>query len=90
MSTADTTIADADTAIAATRADIDALDAELIDLLDRRRALSDSVQQTRVAAGGVRIELGREREILDTYHAALGRPGVELATAVLRVCRGTR
>jgi chorismate mutase len=41
-------------------------------------------------AGGTRVELGRERVILDTYRTGLGPHGPQLADAVLQVCRGTR
>jgi chorismate mutase len=41
-------------------------------------------------AGGTRVELGRERVILETYRAALGPNGPALADAVLQVCRGRR
>lgn len=67
---------------------IDELDAAVLRLLGERRELSRRVQNARVAAGGVRIELDRERQIIDTYREALGPPGVPLATALLRVCRG--
>ena len=72
------------------REQIDEVDREILALLGRRQALSRRVQETRVAAGGVRIELNRERQILATYGAALGSHGVALATAVLRTCRGGR
>jgi chorismate mutase len=39
-------------------------------------------------AGGTRVELGRERVILDTYRRGLGPQGPNLADAVLQVCRG--
>ena len=41
-------------------------------------------------AGGTRVQLGRERVIMDAYRAALGHNGPNLADAVLGVCRGTR
>ncbi len=41
-------------------------------------------------AGGTRVELGRERVVLDTYRSALGADGPLLGDAILRVCRGAR
>jgi hypothetical protein len=41
-------------------------------------------------AGGTRVELGRERAILDHYRSVLGSDGAALGEAVLRVCRGAR
>jgi chorismate mutase len=41
-------------------------------------------------AGGTRVELGRERVILETYRSALGSHGPALADSVLQVCRGAR
>jgi hypothetical protein len=41
-------------------------------------------------AGGTRVELGRERVVLDTYRNSLGADGLQLGDAVLRVCRGAR
>jgi chorismate mutase len=72
------------------RSQIDDVDQAILTLLATRRGLSRQVQDARVAAGGVRIELNRERQILTTYGAALGSHGVALATAVLRSCRGGR
>jgi chorismate mutase len=41
-------------------------------------------------AGGTRIELGRERAIIDHYRKALGSEGSAVGEAVLRACRGAR
>jgi chorismate mutase len=41
-------------------------------------------------AGGTRVQLGRERVILEVYRDALGAQGPHLADAVLQVCRGNR
>jgi chorismate mutase len=46
------------------------------------------VQTARIAAGGPRLSLTREMEILDRYRAALGRPGTEIAMLMLELCRG--
>jgi hypothetical protein len=41
-----------------------------------------------VGAGGTRMELSRERVVLDHYRRELGARGAALGEAVLRVCRG--
>lgn len=81
--------ADLDSFISDLRRRIDGLDATLVGLLLERQALSRQIQAARVAAGGVRVELARERAVLDTYGRGLGTEGTALATAVLRACRGS-
>jgi chorismate mutase len=70
------------------RSQIDAIDAGIARLVAERARLSRRVQTARIAAGGVRIELSRERRILEQYRDSLGDGGVALGNAVLRVCRG--
>lgn len=70
------------------RSQIDALDAAIVRLVSERARLSRRVQAARIEAGGVRIELGRERTVLETYRLGLGESGADLADAVLRACRG--
>ncbi|HEY7046967.1 MAG TPA: chorismate mutase [Jatrophihabitantaceae bacterium] len=77
-------------AIPALRGQIDALDDAITRLVAERVRLSKRVQAARMNAGGTRVELGRERIILDTYRTALGPEGAHLGDAVLRVCRGAR
>lgn len=84
MTIVDDTVAD----IASGRARLDAIDEQIRALVLARREVSQQVQQLRRAAGGPRIEHARENEILARYSAALGRPGVSLALAVLELCRG--
>jgi len=72
------------------RAQIDALDEAIVRLVAERAKLSTRIQSARMNAGGTRVELGRERVILDTYRAALGPHGPALADSVLQVCRGSR
>ena len=74
--------------VAGGRAQLDAIDEQIRALVLTRRQVSQQVQQLRRAAGGPRIEHSRENEILARYSAALGRPGVSLALAVLELCRG--
>jgi chorismate mutase len=84
---AEVAIDDAD-AIGMLRGQIDALDDAIARLVAERGRLSRRIQLARVNAGGTRVELGRERVVLDRYRAGLGPDGVQLADAVLRVCRG--
>jgi chorismate mutase len=70
------------------RTQIDAIDAGIARLIAERAKLSRRVQAARIAGGGVRVELGRERRILEGYRTALGEEGIGLGTAVLRLCRG--
>jgi chorismate mutase len=76
--------------VPAGRAQLDAIDEQIRELVRARQQVSHQVQQLRRAAGGPRIEHSRENEILARYSDALGRPGVTLALAVLELCRGQR
>jgi chorismate mutase len=69
---------------------IDAVDAAICRLVAERSRLSHRVQAARMNSGGTRVELGRERVILDAYRRALGGDGPALADAILQVCRGAR
>ena len=77
-------------AILLLRRQIDSMDEAIARLVAERAKLSRRVQTARMNAGGTRVELGRERVILDTYRQALGPNGPALADAVLQVCRGAR
>jgi chorismate mutase len=70
------------------RTQIDAIDAGIARLVAERARLSARIQAARIASGGVRVELGRERLVLDGYRSTLGEDGVALGNAVLRLCRG--
>lgn len=72
------------------RGQIDSLDEAIIRLIAERARLSSRIQTARMNAGGTRVELGRERVILDAYRTGLGQDGTSLAEAVLQVCRGRR
>jgi chorismate mutase len=72
------------------RIQIDAMDAAIIRLVAERTRLSKRIQTARINGGGTRVELGRERVVLDTYRAGLGADGPVLADAILRVGRGAR
>ena len=78
----------ADAHITDLRGRLDEIDATLISLWLERAAISREVGQTRVAAGGTRLVLSREQEILDRYRNALGADGAQLALLILRAGRG--
>ena len=67
---------------------IDALDAELIELIGRRAAVSAEIQSARLAEGGRRLDLRRETEVIGRYARSLGRPGTAVAMALLELGRG--
>jgi chorismate mutase len=77
-----------DTHIAGLRERIDEIDAQIIALWQERAAISREVGKTRVAAGGTRLVLSREREILDRFSTDLGPDGTQLALLILRAGRG--
>jgi chorismate mutase len=67
---------------------IDALDAQIAALVQRRIDVSRQIQAARIADGGRRVDLRRETEIIARYSAALGRPGTAIAMALLELGRG--
>ncbi|WP_229829932.1 chorismate mutase [Actinoplanes ianthinogenes] len=74
--------------IRAMRERIDEIDQALIDLWLERSRLSQEVGKTRMASGGTRLVLAREREIVDRFRAALGPDGTQVALLLLRSGRG--
>jgi chorismate mutase len=77
-----------DAHISSLRSRIDEIDETIIRLWQERAALSQEVGKTRVASGGTRLVLARERQILDRFRADLGEDGIQLALLVLRAGRG--
>jgi chorismate mutase len=77
-----------DLEIASLREQIDAVDAELVDTVQRRIALSKQIQAVRMAHGGRRREHSRELKVVNTYVEGLGRGGSQLALTLLELCRG--
>ncbi|GGM52931.1 hypothetical protein GCM10012275_24900 [Longimycelium tulufanense] len=75
-------------AVSTVRQRIDDLDHDIIELLRRRQEVSQQIQQIRTGAGGQRVEPAREELILERYRSAFGGPGRDIATALLRICRG--
>ena len=60
----------------------------MIELWRERAAISGEVGRVRIASGGTRLVLAREREIVDRFREALGADGVQLALLILRAGRG--
>jgi chorismate mutase len=67
---------------------IDEIDSQLIELWRERAAISGEVGRVRIASGGTRLVLERERQIVDRFREALGADGVQLALLILRAGRG--
>lgn len=70
------------------RSVIDACDAQIIELVERRLALSREIGALRAAAGGTRLSLSREQQVLSRFRAALGPDGAALGMMLLRQGRG--
>jgi chorismate mutase len=67
---------------------IDALDCEIIRLMQRRRKVSQVVQTLRRREGAPGVQYAREREIVARYGEPFGSSGVEIGLAILSICRG--
>jgi chorismate mutase len=74
--------------IRAMRIRIDEIDQAIIDLWLERASLSQQVGKTRMASGGTRLVLSREREIVERFRTALGPDGTQVALLLLRSGRG--
>ena len=74
--------------ILAMRERIDEIDQAIIDLWLERARLSQTVGKTRMASGGTRLVLSREREIVERFREALGADGTQVALMILRAGRG--
>jgi chorismate mutase len=70
------------------RTAIDACDAEIIELVQRRLAISREIGTLRAASGGTRLSLSREQQVLDRFRGALGADGAVLGMMLLRQGRG--
>ena len=80
--------ADAAERIDALRTEIDACDAQIIELVQRRLAVSQEIGALRTASGGMRLSLSREQRVLSRFRAALGPDGAALGMMLLRQGRG--
>ncbi|MCZ2848418.1 chorismate mutase [Modestobacter sp. VKM Ac-2978] len=74
--------------IDALRAEIDACDAQIIELVQRRLAVSQEIGALRTATGGMRLSLSREQRVLARFRDALGPDGSTLGMMLLRQGRG--
>ena len=83
-----TTTAPADERISALREEIDACDAEIIELVQRRLSISQEIGALRASTGGTRLSLAREAEVLNRFRLALGPDGAALGMMLLRQGRG--
>jgi chorismate mutase len=70
------------------RTEIDACDDAIIELVQRRLAVSREIGRLRASAGGTRLSLSREQQILAKFQAALGPDGAALGLMLLRQGRG--
>jgi chorismate mutase len=70
------------------RAEIDACDAQIIELVQRRLAISRQIGSLRKASGGPRLSLSREQQVLSRFQSALGPDGASLGMMLLRQGRG--
>jgi chorismate mutase len=69
------------------RLEIDRLDAEILQLIKQRSAVSQRIGRARMAAGGPRIVYSREVKVLGRFRE-LGAEGRELGMLLLRLGRG--
>jgi chorismate mutase len=74
--------------IATMRDRIDEIDATFIRLWQERARLSRQIGAVRMAAGGTRLVLQREQEIMRRFRTGVGPDGTQLAHLVLRAGRG--
>ncbi|MCW2542389.1 MAG: chorismate mutase [Frankiales bacterium] len=70
------------------RREVDLLDQAMMHALIQRTELSSRIQAVRISLGGPRVDLQRERQIIDTYRHVFGHDGAELASLILRHSRG--
>jgi chorismate mutase len=76
-----------DAEIAELREEIDWLDTEIVRLVKRRAEVSQTIGAARMAAGGPRIVVNREMDVLARYRD-LGQEGRKIAMALLELGRG--
>ncbi len=77
----------AEAEISELRKEIDWLDAEILRLVKRRAEVSQTIGAARMAAGGTRIVVNREMDVLARYRE-LGPEGRKIAMALLALGRG--
>ena len=80
--------ADHEQIIRTLREQIDECDAAIIELVQRRLAVSQEIGALRRATGGTRLSLAREQQVLTRFQQALGHDGAALGMMLLRQGRG--
>jgi chorismate mutase len=70
------------------RSEIDACDAQIIELVQRRLSIAKEIGELRTASGGMRLSLSREQRVLARFREALGPDGAALGMMLLRQGRG--
>ena len=70
------------------REQIDLCDAQIIELVQRRLAISQEIGSLRKASGGTRLSLSREQQVLARFREELGDDGAALGMLLLRQGRG--
>lgn len=70
------------------RGEIDACDAAIIELVQRRLAISREIGALRTTTGGTQLSLSREQQVLSRFRDALGPDGASLGMVLLRQGRG--
>lgn len=73
--------------IDALRVEIDAIDAELVRLIQQRTACSHAIGAARKKLGGTRIVYSREMQVLQRFRV-LGSAGTDLGMMLLAMGRG--
>lgn len=74
--------------ISSMRVRIDEIDAAIIRLWQERAGLSQQIGAARQAAGGTRLSLSREQEIMERFRQGMGPDGTQVAMLILRAGRG--
>lgn len=70
------------------REEINRLDREIIDAVQRRTRISRTIGRTRMSSGGTRLVHTREVAIINQFREELGEEGPALAGILLRLGRG--
>ncbi|VEG57578.1 chorismate mutase [Mycolicibacterium aurum] len=73
--------------IAELRQEIDQLDATILEAIQRRTEISQTIGKARMASGGTRLVHSREMKVIERY-SVLGEEGKNLAMLLLRLGRG--
>jgi chorismate mutase len=75
--------------LALLRNELDELDEAVRLILKRRVELSRRIQSIRIESGGARVDLQREKQVIDGYRRTFEQDGAELALAILHISRGS-